>query len=174
MRVFVLLKLRCPIRPLNVAQLTGHTPFDEVREILDRLEAPEEDFANRIHVVAASSMMSHGVDINRLNSMIMLGQPLTTAEFMQATARIGRTWPGIVFSLHKMPLERDASLFRSFKSFVEQGDRFVEAVPITRRSKRVLERTLPGLMMARLYHLHERNSGQALTVITRVPFILFF
>ncbi len=162
------LETQVPVQPLVTAQLTGHTPFEEVREILRRLEQPEEEFNDRIHVVAASSMMSHGVDIDRLNSMVMLGQPLSTAEFMQATARIGRKFPGIVYVLHKIPLERDASLFRAFRSFVEQGDRFVEAVPITRRSRRVLERTLPGLIMARLQHLHEPVSNGALTLISKV------
>jgi hypothetical protein len=162
------LETQVPVQPLVTAQLTGHTPFEEVRDILRRLEQPEVEFNDRIHVVAASSMMSHGVDIDRLNSMVMLGQPLSTAEFMQATARIGRKFPGIVYVLHKMPLERDASLFRAFRSFVEQGDRFVEAVPITRRSRRVLERTLPGLIMARLQHLHEPISNGALTVISKV------
>jgi hypothetical protein len=79
----------------------------------------------------------------------MLGLPLTAAEFIQATARIGRTWPGLVVVLHKMALERDASVFRSFAPFVEQGDRFVESIPITRKSRRVLERTLPGLNTTR-------------------------
>ncbi len=162
------LETQVPVQPLNTAQLTGHTPFEEVRDILRRLEQPEEVFNDRIHVIAASSMMSHGVDIDRLNSMVMLGQPLSTAEFMQATARIGRKFPGIVYVLHKMSLERDASLFRAFRSFVEQGDRFVEAVPITRRSRRVLERTLPGLIMARLQHLHEPVSNGALTLISKV------
>ncbi len=162
------LETQVPVQPLVTAQLTGHTPFEEVRDILRRLEHPEEEFNERIHVVAASSMMSHGVDIDRLNSMVMLGQPLSTAEFMQATARIGRKFPGIIYVLHKMPLERDASLFRAFRSFVEQGDRFVEAVPITRRSRRVLERTLPGLIMARLQHLHEPASNESLTLISKV------
>lgn len=162
------LETQVPVAPLITAQLTGHTPFGEVRSVLERLENPEADFNDRIHVVAASSMMSHGVDIDRLNSMVMLGIPLTTAEFIQATARIGRTFPGLVFVLHKMPLERDSSVYRSFRSFVEQGDRFVEAIPITRRSRRVLERTLPGLLMAIVCQIHEPNSGQALTVIQRL------
>ena len=162
------LETQIPVSPLITAQLTGHTPFGEVRSILERLENPEDDFNDRVHVVAASSMMSHGVDIDRLNTMVMLGIPLTTAEFIQATARIGRTHPGIVFVLHKMPLERDSSVYRSFTSFVEQGDRFVEAIPITRRSRRVLERTLPGLLMAIVCQIHEPNSPQALTVIQRL------
>ena len=139
-----------------------------MRSVLNRLQHPETEFGERIHVVAASSMMSHGVDIDRLNTMVMLGVPLTAAEFIQATARIGRMWPGLVVVLHKMALERDASVFRSFTPFVEQGDRFVEAIPITRKSRRVLERTLPGLVMARLRHLHEPASDHPLTVIQRV------
>jgi hypothetical protein len=162
------LETQVPVSPLITAQLTGHTPFPEVRSVLERLENPEEEFNERIHVVAASSMMSHGVDINRLNTMVMLGTPLTTAEFIQATARIGRTYPGIVFVMHKMPLERDASVYRSFQSFIEQGDRFVESIPITRRSRRVLERTIPGLLMARILHIHEPAAPQPLTIIQRL------
>jgi len=145
--------------PPTVASLTGRTGFDEVGKVLARLEQPEEPFLDRVHVVSASSMMSHGVDIDRLNVMIMLGLPLGTAEFIQATARVGRRWPGTVFVVHKIGRERDAAVFRNFEKFVEHGDRFVETIPITRRSRRVLERTLPGMELARLLTLHEGRPG---------------
>ncbi len=99
-------------------------------------------------------MMSHGVDVDRLNIMIVLGMPLSTAEFIQATARVGRKWPALVLVIPKMGRERDAGVYRHFEKFVEHGDRFVEPIPITKRSRRVLERTLPGLEMARLLHIH--------------------
>lgn len=150
---------------INTATLTGQTDFEEVRQTLSRLEDPEEQFEDRIHVVTASSMMSHGVDIDRLNTMVVLGLPLTTAEYIQTTARVGRAWPGVVFVLHKMARERDAGVYRAFDPFVRQGDRFVEPIPITRRSKRVLERTAPGLLMARLLHVHEMKWGKALTTV---------
>jgi len=159
------METQIPVTPLYTARLTGDTPFERVRETLDRLQAPEASFTDRIHVIGASSMMSHGVDIDRLNSMVMLGMPLTAAEFIQATARIGRTYPGVVFVIHKMALERDASVFRSFDVYVQQGDRFVEPIPITSRSRRVLERTLPGLKEALRTHVHERTAGRALTTI---------
>jgi hypothetical protein len=151
--------------PLNTATLTGQTDFEEVRTTLERLQDPEDDFDDRIHVVTASSMMSHGVDIDRLNTMVVLGLPLTTAEYIQTTARVGRGWPGLVFVLHKMARERDASTYRSWPQFVRQGDRFVEPIPITRRSKRVLERTAAGLLMGRLLHVHEMKWGKALTTV---------
>jgi hypothetical protein len=151
---------------VNSEQLTGQTPFEEVREILDRLESPEADFSDRVHVIAASSMLSHGVDVSRLNVMIMLGLPLTTAEFIQTTSRIGRTVPGLVHVLLKIGRERDAEAFRHFGSFVKQGDRFVEPIPVTRRSRRVLNLTMPGIVEARRLMLMEpRSPGQSLTLL---------
>jgi hypothetical protein len=144
--------------PVNSEQLTGQTPFDEVRAILDRLENPEADFSERVHVVAASSMLSHGVDVSRLNVMVMLGLPLTTAEFIQTSSRIGRSVPGLVHVLLKIGRERDAEAFRHFSSFVTQGDRFVEPIPITRRSRRVLNLTMPGIVEARRLMLMEPKS----------------
>ncbi len=159
------LETQVPIEPLHVTSLTGQTPFPQVRETLTRLEEPEHAFGDRLHVITASAMMSHGVDIDRLNVMLMLGLPLTTAEFIQATARIGRRRPGLVIVLHRAQRERDAGVFRSFGPFTQQGDRFVDAVPITRRSRRVLERTLPGLILARVLHVHEARAGTALTMV---------
>lgn len=146
----------------NVVSLTGRTMFGEVSETLDRLESPEEGFEERLHVVAASSMMSHGVDVDRLNVMVMLGLPLTTAEYIQATARVGRRWPSLVLVVHKIARERDASIYRSFPQYVDQGDRFVEPIPITGKSRRVLERTLPGLAFARILMMHEPEARGSL------------
>lgn len=148
---------------INVEQLTGQTDFDEVRGILERLEHPEDDFADRVHVIAASSMLSHGVDIERLNTMVMLGLPLTTAEFIQTTARVGRRHPGLVYVLHKIGRERDAQTFRHFGPYVRQGDRFVDAIPITRRSRRVLDLTIPGVVAARTLMIREPASRQRLS-----------
>lgn len=148
---------------INTASLTGKTDFSEVRKILERLQSPEDSFEERLHIVSASSMMSHGVDVDRLNVMVMLGIPLSAAEFIQTTARVGRRFPGLVFVVHKIGRERDAGVFRSFRQFVEQGDRFVEPIPVTRRSRRVLDRTVAGLELARLLVIHEASSGTALT-----------
>lgn len=145
--------------PVTSVQLTGQTEFDDVREILDRLEEPEPVFADRIHVVAASSMLSHGVDVSRLNVMVMLGLPLGSAEFIQTSARVGRRYPGLVYVLHKIARERDAQTFRQFGHYVTHGDRFVEPVPITRRSRRVLRLTLPGIVEARRLAVMEPTSA---------------
>lgn len=160
------------VEPLNFRTLTGGTPLDEVRATLKNLEEPEANFADRLHVVCASSMMSHGVDIDRFNVITMLGLPLATAEFIQTTARIGRRFPGLVIVLHRMGVERDASVFRSFDLFVRHGERFIEPVAVTRKSKRVLDRTFGGLFMARVLGLLEPGSleagGEPLTTVKRL------
>ncbi|GBQ26947.1 helicase [Acetobacter estunensis NRIC 0472] len=151
--------------PPNVATLTGRVGFEEVKRTLDRLEAAEQKYEDRLHLVAASSMMSHGVDIDRLNVMIMLAFPLGVAEFIQATARVGRKWPALVIVVPKMTRERDASVYRAFPEFVSHGDRFVEPIPITRKSRRVLERTISGLELARINLIHEPASNGRMTMI---------
>ncbi|GGZ71991.1 hypothetical protein GCM10008101_27780 [Lysobacter xinjiangensis] len=150
--------------PVNQRSLTGRSPFEEVRKTLDDLEKPAEAFDDRVHVVMASSMMSHGVDIDRLNVMAMVGFPLGTAEFIQATARVGRRYPGLVILIPKMGRERDAGIYRTFPKFVEHSDRLVDPIPITRRSRRVLQRTLPGLELGRILMLEEPVAGKALTL----------
>jgi hypothetical protein len=100
-------------------------------------------------------MLSHGVDIARLNIMVMLGLPLSTAEFIQTTSRVGRTHPGLVIVLHKIGRERDAAVYRTFPSFVAHADRLIDPVPLTAKSRRVLELTFPGLVQGRLYGIHE-------------------
>lgn len=162
------LETQIPVSPLNSASLTGRTEFDEVRKVLDRLDNPEIDFGQRIHVITASSMMSHGVDIDRLNIMVMIGVPLSAAEFIQATARVGRNNPGLVFVIHKIARERDAGVFRYFPKFVQHADRLVEPIPVTRNSRRVLKRTAAGAEMARVLAIHEPRSDRALTTVSRL------
>lgn len=148
-------------RPVNAATLMGRTPLEEVRLTLARLVDPEPDFYERVHLVAASSMLSHGVDVNRLNVIVMLGLPLATAEFIQTTSRVGRAHPGLVIVLHKIGRERDAAVYRTFPSFVAHADRLIDPVPITAKSRRVLELTFAGLLQARIYGIHEPAALEA-------------
>ena len=134
--------------------ITGDVGFWDVRNVLRRLEKPEED-QHRLRILGATSAISHGVDIDRLNVMCLIGMPNQTSEFIQATSRVGRTHPGLVFCLVNANRVRDVSHFRYFNKWAEYLDRLVEPVPVNRESLRVLDVVLPGGFMAWLLQIEE-------------------
>lgn len=127
----------------------------DLRSVLERLEHPPDEPERRIRVVTATSAISHGVDIDRLNVMTVMGMPQQTSEFIQATARVGRRHPAGVFCLVNPQRERDVSHFRYFSKYAEYLDRLVEPVPVNRESLPVLKRVLPGGLMALLLLVYE-------------------
>ena len=145
----------CPT-PESYDSVTGDRDFWNVREVLNRLENPPANPAERIGILGATSAISHGVDVSRLNAMAVMGMPTSTSEFIQSTARVGRTHPGVVFALINPMRERDVSHFRYFRKYAEYLDRLVERVPVNRESLPVLRRVLPGGFMAWILQYYEQ------------------
>jgi hypothetical protein len=144
----------CP-SAANYDSITGDVEFWNVRDVLNRLEYPPATAAERIRVLGATSAISHGVDVNRLNVMTVMGMPKQTSEFIQATARVGRRYPAVVFTLVNPMRERDISHFRYFRKYAEYLDRLVEPVPVNRESLPVLKQVLGGGLMALLLQVDE-------------------
>lgn len=142
----------CP-DPANYDRITGDVP--DIGEVLARLEHPPASPDDRIRVLGATSAISHGVDVNRLNVMMVMGMPTQTAEFIQVTARVGRRHPAAVFALINPMRERDVSHFRYFRKYAEYLDRLVEPVPVNRESLPVLKRVLSGGLTSLLFQVEE-------------------
>jgi hypothetical protein len=136
----------------EIHELTGSTGTDDVARILDKLERPLAA-GTPPDALLATSMVSHGVDIDRLNAMIFYGMPRQNAEYIQASSRVGRAHVGIVFNCLHPVRERDQSHYGYFVKFHEFLGQLVEPVAINRWSKFSVNRTLPGLFMGVLLQL---------------------
>jgi len=143
---------------LEISQLTGGTSTDEVTRILEKLEQSATS-SSTADTVLATSMISHGVDVDRFNGMIFYGMPSQNAEYIQASSRVGRSHVGIVFNCLHPARERDQSHYTYFVKFHEFLGQLVEPVAINRWAKFSVNRTLPGLFMGVLLQLIANRSG---------------
>jgi len=146
--------------PIEPKDLTGGTSTDEVTRILDRLEQMGS-LDRPADAVLATSMISHGVDIDRFNAMIFYGMPRQTAEYIQASSRVGRAHVGIVFVCLHPARERDQSHYTYFAKYHEFIGQLIEPVAINRWAKFSLRRTMPGLFMGVLLQLLSNAAGEA-------------
>ncbi|MBN1175186.1 helicase SNF2, partial [Candidatus Woesearchaeota archaeon] len=142
---------------MNFVSMTGDVRFRDVRAVLDKLE--NFDKKPEIDLITATSMISHGVDIDSLNFMVFHGMPGNTAEYVQAYSRVGRKHPGIVFIVLNPTRERDQSYYKYFQKFHEFQDLLVESVPINRWAKFSISRTLPGIFTSALMHYFDLREG---------------
>jgi len=132
---------------LNIRELTSNTTTGDVARILDHLEQRATSSEESPDCVLATSMISHGVDIDRLNMMLFYGMPRLNAEYIQASSRVGRRHVGIVFDCFAPIRERDQSHYAYFEKFHEFLGQLVEPAAINRWSRFSIQRTLPGLFL---------------------------
>ncbi len=143
----------------SLRELTSRVPSGEITPILDELGVPfdpdaDKDAAWPVDVVLATNMISVGVDVPRLGLMVAVGQPKTTAEYIQATSRVGRSdaGPGLVVTIYNWFRPRDLSHYETFQHYHSTFYRHVEALSVTPFSPRALDRGLTAVLVAMLRH----------------------
>ncbi|WP_405872674.1 helicase C-terminal domain-containing protein [Streptomyces zaomyceticus] len=99
-------------------------------------------------VLLATNMIAVGVDVNRLGLMAVMGQPQTTAEYIQATSRVGRAHPGLVAVMLNSVRSRDRSHYENFLHFHSALYREVESTSVTPFSARSRDRGLHAVVVA--------------------------
>lgn len=101
-------------------------------------------------VVMATSMLQVGVDVTRLGLMMIIGQPKNTAEYIQASSRVGRDAkkPGLVIALGNWARPRDLAHYEQFRHYHDTFYAQVEALSITPFSTTSLDRGLAGAVIS--------------------------
>lgn len=160
---------------LNVGELTSRIASSEISRTLDRLglefdaghdttvafrermaaqeagKKPEKRKDDPFDVVLATSMLQVGVDVQRLGLMLVVGQPKNTAEYIQASSRVGRDAserPGLVVALGNWARPRDLAHFEQFRHYHETFYAQVEALSVTPYSPTSLARGIDGVLVS--------------------------
>jgi Lhr-like helicase len=128
-------------------ELTSREPSGEIPDHLRRMAIahPSEE---AVDVILATNMISVGVDITRLGLMVVMGQPQSTSEYIQATSRVGRRFPGLVVTMLNSAKSRDRSHYESFRDFHAALYRQVESSSVTPFSARARSRALHAVLIA--------------------------
>ncbi len=132
-------------------ELTSRASTTELNETLDKLEKTQyslENYKKVSHLLLATNMISVGIDVARLNVMLLVGQPKLTSEYIQASSRVGRSYPGVAFTMYDASKSRDRSHFEQFKQYHESFYRYVEPTGATPFSKPARDRSLKALLVA--------------------------
>jgi hypothetical protein len=175
----------------SINELTSRISATDIPEILDRLGAtfdPAHDEERKkkhksgekispssypIDVLLATNMISVGVDVPRLGLMVVEGQPKYTSEYIQATSRIGRRYPGLVVTVYNWARPRDLSHYERFEHYHATLYQQVEALSVTPFSPRAIDRGLTALLVSflRLYGFDFNSNESAAQLKRDHPFV---
>jgi hypothetical protein len=110
--------------------------------------------------VLATSMLQVGVDVSRFGLMVVTGQPKNTAEYIQASSRVGRDGerPGLVVTLYNWSRPRDMAHFEDFEHYHATFYRQVEALSVTPYARRSLDRGTAATYVAAIRNIDEGYS----------------
>jgi hypothetical protein len=148
------------LRPTaRLAQLTSLCSPEENARTFARLERHRAD-PECLDAVLATNMISVGLDVARLAAMIINGQPMTTAEYIQASSRVGRgAVPGLVFANYYRDQARSLSHYENFRPYHEAFYRYVEPTSVTPYTYQARSRALHAALVIALRHAGTRWLG---------------
>lgn len=141
-----------PVRNLNIKELSSKKSAEENAQIFNAL-AQEKHQKDAVDVALATNMVATGLDVSRLALMVINGQPLTTAEYIQASSRVGRgEIPGIVFTNYYKTQARSLSHYENFRSYHDGFYRFVEPTSVTPFTYQARTRALHAALVIAIRH----------------------
>ena len=159
-------------------ELTSRVSTSDVADAKRRLALLFSD-KSRVDVAIATNMISVGLDITRLGLMVVFGQPKTSAEYIQATSRVGRDpdRPGLVVTIFNVHKPRDRSHYERFAAYHETFYRSVEATSVTPFSPRALDKGLAATVVGLARQGHRpmttpRGAMEILNERTRLEFVI--
>jgi len=130
--------------------LTGDNTLTEIKEAITTIQdySEEPQNYNTLHATFATSVVSHGVDLDKWNLMIFQGITRNTSEYIQALSRVGRRYTGLIFLWFYPNRVRDLSYYKNFNLYHKILPLKVEKTPISRWTKLGFKQTITSIFCA--------------------------
>jgi len=159
-------------------ELTARVESSKIKTVLKQLENSVELIervsekgveykavkSDVIDLVLATNMFSVGIDIGRLNLMLINGMPKNIAEYIQASSRVGRKVEGLVVTCLNPNQARDKSYFEHFIPFHQAFYKSIEPLSVTPFTENTINKMLTNLMVTFVRHkisgLNQNNDAQ--------------
>ena len=146
-------------------ELTSRIESTKIKNYLNELQADfqlkstiskkggkYDQVKDTVDIVLASNMFSVGIDISRLNIMLMNGQPKNIAEYIQASSRVARKHEGLVINLLDANRAREKSYFEHYLPFHEAYYKYVEPLTVTPFTDITFEKVLNSILISFVRH----------------------
>ena len=140
--------------PTRTMELTSRRRSDEIPKAIEQLQltyVPGKERQDAVDICLASNIIEVGIDIERLGLMTIVGQPKTTAQYIQVSGRVGRrpdVSPGLVVTLYGAAKPRDRSHYERFMTYHQQLYAQVEPTSVTPFASPVLQRALHAVAVS--------------------------
>jgi len=155
---------------LLIEMFNGGVDVSQMISTMDELKTmtSEADPGTRTRGIVTTNIIGHGVDVDRFNVILFAGFTRLVAEYIQASARVGRRFPGISIFVPTPQSERDRSIFDRFAKFHQYLDRLVDPAAVTRWPEPAMKRTVPGLLCGYLMGVASSSLGRPLATVEAV------
>jgi hypothetical protein len=141
-----------PRWPRTPLELTSRRRSDEIPKAIEQLQLSYGK-PGCVDICLASNIIEVGVDIDRLGLMTIVGQPKTTAQYIQVSGRVGRKpeiSPGLVITVYGAAKPRDRSHYERFRSYHQRLYAQVEPTSVTPFAVPVLRRAMHAAAIAHI------------------------
>ncbi|NTE55799.1 helicase [Agrobacterium tumefaciens] len=129
--------------------ISGGIDMQEIQAVMKLAETSFDggqypEVGETLRNIVATSAISHGVDVDRFNSMFFAGLPSDIAEYIQASSRVGRTHVGFVMLLPTPQSRRDRYVVETHDIFHRFLERMIAPPAVERWSEMAIERVRPS------------------------------
>lgn len=133
--------------------ISGGIDMTEIQEIMELAQTSAagrsyDPLDGQLRTIVATSAISHGVDVDRFNSMFFAGLPSDIAEYIQASSRVGRTHVGFVMLIPTPQSRRDRYVVETHDIFHRFLERMIAPPAVERWAENAIRRVLASIIQA--------------------------